>query len=484
MIDLQSPLSWKQAHDATHPHAAAQLAMLNDLQGNILKGHGRHYTSNLFLRFDEHRAAAARAFVSETSGLVTTALHQLTQSHLYKMGQASTSTFFAFMLSAEGYAALGKQAALPEGEAFRSGMKTRELNDDMAKWDQHFKGRVDGMVLIAAETAEQRDRERDNFKARIAATNGAVRLLNPRFEEDGNAIFNQPDNNGIEHFGYVDGGSQPLCLVEDIERERDQHGGIDVWDPTIALGQLLVRCPGGRLQVSHGSFFVFRKLEQNVRAFKRRKAELAEQIEDRQGKARGSIGELIGASVVGRFENGTPETLSDGAISPIPTGPIGVKNNFNFAADKNGLKCPFAAHIRKTNPRDDLADSKTHLMARRGITYGVRTDLDDPSLVTKPTGDVGLLFMAYQSSIEDQFEFTQRLWANNAQFLRPIFGGGDATGIDPLIGQPRGPSGQRWPQSWNSKLTDGRPDDDFSGFVTTKGGEYFFAPSISFLKAI
>lgn len=482
MIDLQSPLSWKQAHEATHPDAAAQLAMLNDLQGNILKGHGRHYTSNLFLRFDEHRATEARAFVRETSGLVTTALHQLTQTHLYKMGQASSSTFFAFMLSADGYAALNKQDVLPEGEAFRNGMKTRDLNDDISAWDEHFKGRVDAMVLIAAETEELRNRERDNFCLRIAATNGAVGLLNPRFQEDGNAIFNKPDNNGIEHFGYVDGRSQPLCLVEDIEQERDQHGGINAWDPTIPLGQLLVRCPGGRLQVSHGSFFVFRKLEQNVREFKRREVRLAEQIEDRQGKARGSVGELLGATVVGRFENGTPVTMSDGAISPIPPGPVGVKNNFNFAADPNGLKCPFSAHIRKTNPRDDLDDSKTHLMARRGITYGVRTDLDDPSLNTKPTRDVGLLFMAYQSSLEAQFEFTQSLWANNPQFLRPTFGGGNSTGIDPIIGQPARPSGQQWPQLWNGKLTDGRPEDEFSGFVTTKGGEYFFAPSISFLK--
>ena len=382
--------------------------MLNDLQGNILKGRGRRYTSNLFQRFDEHRATEARAFVRETSGLVTTALHQLTQTHLYKMGQAASSTFFAFMLSAQGYAALDKEDALPEGEAFRSGMKNRALNDDIASWDEHFKGSVDAMVLIAAETAELRDRERDNFCLRIAATDGAVGLLNPRFEEDGNAIFNKPDNNGIEHFGYVDGRSQPLCLVEDIEKERDEHGGINAWDPTIPLGQLLVSCPGGRLEVSHGSFFVFRKLEQNVRAFKRRQVELAERIEDREGKAPGSIGELLGASVVGRFENGTPVTLSDGEISPIPPGPTGVKNNFNYAADSNGLKCPFAAHIRKTNPRDDRDDSKTHLMARRGIPYGVRTDLDDPSLDTKPTGGVGLLFMAYQSSLEAQFEFIQR----------------------------------------------------------------------------
>ena len=79
---------------------------------------------------------------------------------------------------------------------------------------------------------------------------------------------------------------------------------------------------------------------------------------------------------------------------------------------------------------------------------------------------------------ENQFEFTQRAWVNNSNFR--IVG----TGVDPLIGQPNGPSGQKWPVKYGKTLSDGRDDDDFSGFVTMRGGEYFFAPSISFLKSL
>ena len=338
------------------------------------------------------------------------------------------------------------------------------------------------MMLIAAETAILRDDERSSFLDRIARTNGAVRLLNPKHQEDGCAIFNKPDGNGIEHFGYVDGRSQPLALTEDIEQERTMHGGIDKWHPGIPLSQLLVKCPGGSLEVSLGSFFVFRKLEQDVKAFKLLEEKLGRDIALRTNQEPDAIGERFGASVVGRFENGTPVTKFGEEQSPIPKGPVGVLNNFNYSSDSDGLKCPFAGHIRKTNPRGDIPDSKSHLMARRGIPYGTRTDLDNPDPDSKPSRDVGLLFMAYQSSLENQFEFTQLQWANNVQFLKPAVGAGADTGLDPIIGLPSAPSGQQWPERWNEKLTDGRSDDTFSGFVKTKGGEYFFAPSISFLK--
>ena len=76
-LDLNRPLSWKDAHHATSPHAAAELAMLHDLQGNILKGHRREATSNLFLRFDPNQAATAGTFLAAFAPFVTSALEQL-----------------------------------------------------------------------------------------------------------------------------------------------------------------------------------------------------------------------------------------------------------------------------------------------------------------------------------------------------------------------------------------------------------------------
>jgi hypothetical protein len=85
--------------------------------------------------------------------------------------------------------------------------------------------------------------------------------------------------------------------------------------------------------------------------------------------------------------------------------------------------------------------------------------------------------MAYQNDIVNQFEFTQAAWVNNPGFVQPN------AGIDPVIGQgPKG--GQRCPLEWGGGGATPRKAFDFRGFVTLKGGEYFFAPSISALKAL
>jgi deferrochelatase/peroxidase EfeB len=96
----------------------------------------------------------------------------------------------------------------------------------------------------------------------------------------------------------------------------------------------------------------------------------------------------------------------------------------------------------------------------------------------KPKGGVGLLFMAYQSSIANQFEVTQQHWANAKDFVK------SGVGLDPVIGQGSTPQ-LKCPFSWDgSPGPDGKTTKDlpFLGAVTMKGGEYFFAPSLSGLK--
>ena len=120
-----------------------------------------------------------------------------------------------------------------------------------------------------------------------------------------------------------------------------------------------------------------------------------------------------------------------------------------------------------------------HLMARRGITFGQRVvspNTPDLAFEDMPTGDVGLLFMAYQSDLENQFEFTQKVWVNEPNFVQ------DGVGIDPVIGQAATSAGQQWISKWGVNTNPAR--FDFSGFVTMLGGEHFFAPSLSTLRAL
>ena len=235
--------------------------------------------------------------------------------------------------------------------------------------------------------------------------------------------------------------------------------------------------PAANSATSLGSYFVFRKLEQNVKRFKQREEALANAL----GLA-GVDAERAGALVVGRFEDGTPLVLASGEKDEPPF------NDFNFASDPKSERCPFRAHIRKPNPRrgstaflnefrlrDHRGGERGHIMARRSITYGSR-HLDGRGVpVDWPSGGVGLLFMAYMADIANQFEFTQAAWANNKDFVDLW------AGIDPVIGQVTQARPLAGNDGWSDKSN---LDFDIADFVTLKGGEYFFAPSLSFLRSI
>ena len=485
--DLDQTLAWTRSLEAATDAAAAERALLEDLQGNILKGHGRAHASHLFIAFDRSKAQAARRFIASLGYDVTTALDQLTGAEAHKARGIDAGTFVSVLISAAGYDALDLGEFQPRDPAFRAGMQARNLNDPpAAEWEAPFQT-LHALVLVAAGNAAWRHAECLSVQARIAATEGAVACLGTL---EGDALFND-DGRSIEHFGYVDGRSQPLALQEDVDHES-AHSGTRFWQPGIPLKQLLVPCPGGRPGISHGSYVVIRKLEQNVRQFKLRALALAQALDAEAAASRVGnvpVGQRAGASVVGRFENGTPVTLAAESVPLASTCDDAVRNDFDYRDDQDGLRCPHAAHIRKSNPRADTADSKSHLMARRGMPYGRRTDKpDDGRWDDKPEAGVGLIFMAYQADIVNQFEFTQNKWVDNRQFARPLAAAGTETGIDPVIGQwpsppPHPPApGQVYPLVWNERAS--ALPFDFSGFVTMRGGAYLFAPSISFLKSL
>jgi deferrochelatase/peroxidase EfeB len=161
--------------------------------------------------------------------------------------------------------------------------------------------------------------------------------------------------------------------------------------------------------------------------------------------------------------------------------------------DPDGLKCPFSAHIRKAYPRDETVagdldpyrdlrpertlnerDTQTHRLLRRGIPYGPSSH----STPDKPEDDAidrGLLFMAYMTSITDQFEFVSNQWLNDADFKRP------ATGVDPILGHV-GDTDERGTINTVLPYEANTVEIGLETWVTTTGGEYFFAPSITALR--
>jgi Dyp-type peroxidase family len=436
---------------------------LKSLQGNILQGHGRDHSVHIFLRFTAPRPTV-KQWIARCAGDITSAQQQLDEIAQYRQDSIPGRAFMSFFLSASGYTYLDfaapKDSPSIREQSFINGMKKAHsiLNDPpQEKWDEGYRQNIDAMILLADddELLLQRKAHRLMEEVRAHADICAV---------EWGGVLRNAQGDAVEHFGFVDGRSQPLFFQSDLEWKRQTGDGTKVWDPGAGPDLVLVPDPHGRPQYDSGSYLVFRKLEQNVRGFKTYEKKLAQAL-----GLTGEDAKRAGALIMGRFEDGTPVVLqrTAGRSDPVP-------NNFTYEDDPGGLKCPFQAHMRKVNPRQ----KGTIRIVRRGITYDERQQepKDMPDLAELPSQGVGLLFMCYQRSIWKQFEYLQRELASQSK---------EGTGIDPVIGQPAEweTSRQKWPTQWGNPHKRPQPFT-FHGFVTLKGGEYFFAPSIHFLKSM
>ncbi|MEV0385273.1 Dyp-type peroxidase [Nonomuraea sp. NPDC050643] len=452
-VDLNNarPLAWDSA-----TLDADTKAMLDDLQPNILRAHVREHLSVLFVRFND--VAEGKAFLRHVATTkMKSARRHLEEVRDFAAGRRRGTPYVGIGISKAGYRDLGHSVEDVRrfgDPAFRDGMKRRVgLVDDpkVEEWERVYQREIHAVILIGDADPGPVGRLREEI---LGALPDSARLLG---EETGQGMRN-PAGDGIEHFGYVDGRSQPLFLKDEVDREPKEH-----WDPAFPLSNVLVPDPFAPDPVRHhGSYLVFRKLEQNVRAFKEIERDLADGL-----GLTGADRDRAGAMLVGRFKDGTPLTSRRRAAG----GPVG--NDFTFDGD-DGSKCPFSGHVRKTNPR---SFGREVLMARRGQTYGERADApwDDSPPEDRPSGEVGLLFMAFNSSLLDQFEFTQQSWANNADFENP------ATGHDPVIGQGERDIKVTFPKVWG-KPEMSLPQAQVAQTVIMKGGEYFFAPSLAYLR--
>jgi Dyp-type peroxidase family len=349
-------------------------------------------------------------------------------------------------------------------------------------WDSHFLQDIHGLILISGDCHGSTDKKKADIDKifgssikHIVTIRGDVR---PGAED------------AHEHFGFLDGISNPAVIGFD---KNIQPGPSPVQAGVIVTGK--DGDPGKDIRKDwskDGSFAVFRYLFQKVPEFNEflRKNPLPA---DGDGKpltpAQGS--DLLGARMVGRWKSGAPIDITPFRDDPILAKDPTRNNNFSFKGEiKSQLKCPFAAHIRKTNPRDDLEvppspinpiSVQSRRIARRGIQFGPELTHAEKAL-GKTIHGRGLLFNCYQTSIINGFQFHQQSWANNASF--PPFTGltgkgvppnGPLPGLDPLIGQGKRTMIGLDPNHPLKPI-------DFGVFIVPKGGEYFFSPSISGLK--
>lgn len=247
----------------------------------------------------------------------------------------------------------------------------------------------------------------------------------------------------VEHFGFLDGISQPRLR---LPADPPSPGTLPLGDVLLGFENEREDPPSTNADLLSGSFLVIRKLRQDLPGLSALLGALPADL-DR---------EAILAKMMGRARDGTPLATVRG----------GDLNAFDFDDDADGARCPLTSHVRRTNPRTPEHGVAPPRLMRRGMSFGPPRGSNEP-------GPRGTFFMAYNASIAEQFEVLQR-WVN----------GGNSTGVfsrqvDPIAGN--GPGNQDYVYRFTH---DGQPFrlTIAAPLVALEWGMYLFVPSLTVIE--
>jgi Dyp-type peroxidase family len=352
------------------------------------------------------------------------------------------------------------------------------------------------------------------------------------------SYYGDKGKRGHEHFGFKDGVSQPGVrgrisdnptdyLTPRLASSSPPDSHLPEFSstgsrPLIAPGEFIIGYPTQNKNhprkanapdpsipelLKNGSYLVFRRLRQDVEAFETFTSRESQRLSQTPGFSNMSA-DKFKAILVGRWPSGAPLSLSPEQDDPQLAADRDKNNMFGYDNDQQGYRTPVISHIRKVNPRDLHTDDgiAAHTLKRRilrrGIPFGSPLELSKRDPIN---GNRGLLFLSYQASIGDQFEFLAQKWMNSVlnppnytiptNAIRPQ---DEETGInetgsgfDVLVGQKGGTDNRiRYaylPAYMNNEAVEGRITTkglSILDWVIPTGGGYFFSPSISSLRSI
>jgi Dyp-type peroxidase family len=418
---------------------------LRDIQGNILRGYRLRNVAHLFATLSPVNVLDWR-----------TALQHLavTPEACSSKPQVTRNVGISYA----GMALLAPQIAekLDIFEAYALGMekRARDLGDaPELPWDKWNARHI--WISVHAATPERLRTEVERLQKELPGLLPAVLFAEAIADAAGN---------WLEPFGFRDDISQPAIEGAPNEARLVRgNGKLDAgrkgWLP-IAAGEFLLghlnerdRDVIARLAtpirqaLANGTFAAFRELVQDTEQFS---AAIAE------GARTWNISpDVLKAKLVGRYPDGTPLAKAEG------------KSDFSYDDDPRGSRCPLGAHVRRVNPR--LSGERR--IIRRGVPF--RRHASDSGKSERK--EQGIYFVALNASLENQFEFMQQTWIN-----KPV--GALPGSRDPLVAE--GNEDRRFAISPDA-LTHGDPILlALKTFVTCRGGQYYFMPSLSGLRQI
>ena len=516
-------------------------AAQGDIQGNIIPGFNKNHQHFLFYSIDKRKGIKrVKSFLRWLTPYLSSmeevmAFRRLYRARRLRLGRGNTflcSTWVNIAFSHSGISKLvGRDQTDAFGDqSFRQGLAARSgyLGDPTSRRERGHPSKwvvggprkePDIIVTLGGDSSGMLEDLVELISKE--AKSAKLKLL---YEQRGDTL---PGNlRGHEHFGFRDGISQPGVrgklsaapgdyitprYIENTDERRKyfaKPGQLLAWPGQFLLGEPRQStehlfnqfAAAGNFPewAARGSYLVVRRLHQDVAAFWRFAYRAANRI--------GVDSTKLASMLVGRWPSGAPLMRAPIADDPALAADEFANNHFLFddktepsklkpipgypgdhfpqaMADFLATVCPHFAHVRKVNPRESVTDlgkpedNLARMILRRGIPYG-------PPLVgvKKPpkrllSQERGLVFLSYCSSIEDQFEFLQRRWANSPS--QPNFGGND-----PIIGQ-NGEDAGRVRSIDFPKPGGGTVRLKFrQEWVIPTGGGYFFAPTISAVRDV
>jgi hypothetical protein len=236
------------------------------------------------------------------------------------------------------------------------------------------------------------------------------------------------------------GSRHAMALGELLLGYPDRHGEVARWIHTN---------PQSRELFENGSFLVIRKLQQDVQGF--------------QSFIERSAGELkVSAPSVSSWLLGRRTTDGRTLVDPGGHDP---GDDFDYSGSQ-AAHCPLHAHVRRANPR---LGYQTPRIMRRSFPYGSRYDAQ-----AARDSDRGLMFMAYNANIAEQFEVIQR-WLNGSNIT-----GLPSSTNDLIAGVPQQAGAQRWAPNGGAQRLPARVQP----FTSLRWGMYLFVPSLTAIEKL
>lgn len=430
-----------------------------DIQAHIFSPHKKSHSLYLFLNFStdptqKEKIISFLNFLADKEKSVS--ITSVTDRDNFDPNPTNEPVFINLSLTAEGleyFDCTGKKWYRIINH-LRS--KTEDLSNDEILNGQGKQNKVIHAMMLLAHEDEPELKDKYDFLKQYFEIYGISILKEERGRVYRKKVFTSQEKGfAVEHFGYADGLSNPWIRKKDTLLKNGTPKSNDKWNSVAPIDDFIISEPSDSCS-TFGSYLVYRKFEQNVRKFKETIKSISEATAYEEDE--------IGSFLFGRTTKGVPVELLDRASS------VSVEEYNNFNYQKN--KCPFFAHIRQANPREQHKVK----MIRCGATYGERKEinkggnyeLDD---TTSPEKNIGLLFFSFVKNI-DNFQNVLNICREKT------------SGVDPILGYIK-TTDEVNTYTFKHKITKKEiPYEGMKGLVSLLEGINLYQPSINFFRRL